>query len=216
MPPVTLANCWRIVAQFPRSDGDLVQNTFHVNGAATSQAELQTFADFLAENWDSTGWHMVLRETVGAPTFIVYDLNPGNPIAAEDSATQGSTGNGTDTPSELAAVITLRTGLRGRSFRGRSYIGPLDNDMIGANGALDQGLVGGQALLDAFQTYWSNIDAFDSGTGTHSLMVASFTLGVITPVNRIELDNQVDHQQSRAILGDAVIAATLPATNSGT
>lgn len=216
MPPIELANTWRIVAQFPRTDGDLVSNVWHVNGAVATQPELQTLADALALEWDTTGWHGSLRDTVGAPTWIVYDLNPGNPIAAEAVATQVSTGVGSSVPSEIAAVITLRTGLRGRSFRGRTFVGPLDDDMLNSIGQIDQGAVGGQDLLDQFAAFWTVVDGIDTGSGTHSLMVASFTLGRITPVTRIELDDQPDHQQSRAIGGDADISATLPATNPGT
>src|ERR1041385_1621876 len=61
--------------------------------------------------WD----HVVVTDlrTEGAPEF--ESVNGGFPLVGTDS--------GEDLPYQNAAVITWRTALRGRSFRGRTYLG---------------------------------------------------------------------------------------------
>lgn len=216
MPPVELANAWRIVLEYSRTDGDQVQNVFHVNGAPADAAELQVLADAAIAEWDTSNWVPQLRQTTDLTKVVVSDLNPGNPVTAEATRAFVGGSGGTGIPPEIAAVITLRTGLRGRSFRGRTFIGPLAESMINSDGEIDLGVTTGQGLLLQFFQYWTNLQSVDTGSGTHTLMVASFTLGRITPVEKIELDDQVDHQQSRATAGDTIISQDMTPTNPGT
>jgi len=82
--------------------GETIWSAFKTGGIATNFANLAT-------TFEMTG-------------VEVIDLRgPNNPPVASTSAALAGTGTGVGLPDQVAIVVTLRTALTGRSFRGRVY-----------------------------------------------------------------------------------------------
>jgi hypothetical protein len=89
----------------------------------------------------------------------------------------------------LCVVCTLRTALRGRSNRGRAYIGPFtesQNNFGSVNPILATG----------FAVQWNNFLATLVGTGL-SLVVASYLHSSATNVTSVTVDTKWDTQRRR-------------------
>lgn len=80
------------------------------------------------------------------------------------------TGTGTMLPNSAAAVVSLRTGLRGKSYRGRAY-----QPGVIANGS-DNNTIAGSAQA-AIQAFWQSLVTLDppGGTGdSYHLVIVSY------------------------------------------
>jgi len=89
----------------------------------------------------------------------------------------------------LAVVVTLRTALRGRSHRGRAYIGPFTESQ-NASGSVNP------ALATGFALQWNNFITTLAGSGV-SLVVASYLHGTAENVTTISCDTKWDTQRRR-------------------
>lgn len=105
-------------------DGQLTENVFHnsVLESAPTEAEVQLAAELYRSWWSTTmknffSFEIALREVyafdASSATGYTYTDTPATPIAG------GAVGN--SSPNNVALVVTKRTALRGRSFRGRTY-----------------------------------------------------------------------------------------------
>jgi hypothetical protein len=95
-----------------------------------------------------------------------------------------------DMPASVALVVTLRTALRGRSHRGRVYLGPwteADNG-AGAPNTLVPGTVA---------TQWTRFVTLALPGSGLSLVVASYLLLTATDVNAVSVDGVWDNQRRR-------------------
>lgn len=129
----------------------------------------------------------------------IYDLRTvPNPAVDEFTFADEVTPAGTAVPSDTAAVITLRTGVGGRSGRGRVYIGPLaDTAMTGAVGTPGQFSIGFQQdLVDAYVDLQARLALITPGTSPQS-SVLSVADGVNRPVTSITVDRRPDTQRRR-------------------
>jgi hypothetical protein len=99
-------------------------------------------------------------------------------------------------PTNLAVVMTKRTGLSGRSFRGRTYLGPFTEADNTADGFVSD-------ELDAAITA-AGADLLTASAATFELAVVSQVTGgaqrpsaVVTDVTQVVVDNKWDHQDRR-------------------
>jgi hypothetical protein len=91
-------------------------------------------------------------------------------LAAERTVNLAGTGFGNDaTAYQVAAVISWRSGIPGRRFRGRNYHGPLSEDLV-ANGSLSA-----EAITRCNTFVTSMLTNYIEGIGT-----SAFTMGVIS------------------------------------
>lgn len=93
-------------------------------------------------------------------------------------------------PANVALVSTFRTGTRGRSFRGRTYMGghaETTNDGSGRPLA---------ASVTSINTQWTGFIASLVGTGV-SLVVASYKIPTATDVATVTTDTTWDTQRRR-------------------
>lgn len=108
--------------------------------------------------------------------------------------TTGTTGTGSAVhPNQISMVATLRTGLTGRSFRGRMYLPATGCSMTASTGLAATGV--DSTVASAVASFFSACNA-DGAVGIVS--VASSRVGVLTPVNRVGVDLRLDVQRRRA------------------
>lgn len=132
MPPLPpISNVYRVVLKFI-SSGQNVANVLHYTQSTPGQtavlAELASGLDTL--------WNLHLKPQTGATvnlsTIDVTDLGPAG--VATYTHTPGSARVGTNAtptlPNNVTACISVRTNLRGRSFRGRIYHVGLTEGMV--------------------------------------------------------------------------------------
>jgi hypothetical protein len=112
-----------------------------------------------------------------------------------DIADRSASVGGTSTPAvspQTCAIFTFRTGLRGRSYRGRMYLGGVYNTLLGTPTTLwsSTGMTGFNAAITAFQA--ANV----TNGITHEVL--SRHLGVATPVLQIVARQYLGTQRDRA------------------
>lgn len=93
-------------------------------------------------------------------------------------------------PPEVSAVVTFRTTVRGRSRRGRVYLPPYTRGVLASGGILDP------TVISALIAEWAG---FNADMLTHSIVhsVASYKLGLCTPISSYTMDNKLDVQRRR-------------------
>jgi len=151
-----------------------------------------SFAAELSENWSTTAVHV---RALNVPNGFVVDMGGVTPGGVANEAA----------PNNVAACISFRTGIAGRSFRGRNYSPAVPNNLVTLN-TMDVAftnamitvygllLPGGGALPGGW--IWGVLSQF-SGTDIlgHPIPRAA---GVFTPiVNALFVDQTVDSMRNR-------------------
>lgn len=129
----------------------------------------------------------------------VYDLNSeASPVYINVTGTGApGTRTGDIAPLNCAMITTLRTNLRGRSFRGRMYIPALGELDINGD-EWDAGAVTAmQAAVDNFQLSVENTSAFILAVASRVFEGAPRTLGVMTPVSSLLVRSYVGTRRKR-------------------
>lgn len=104
---------------------------------------------------------------------------------------------GTPAPNNVAAVATLRTALRGRSYRGRMYLGGISmSDITNAITLSSSWIATVLTLLAALKTAIEGLGAIWVVVSKQHNKVA-LANGVKTPVAAISMDTYVDSQRRR-------------------
>jgi hypothetical protein len=106
-------------------------------------------------------------------------------------------------PNQCALVMSLRTALPGRSFRGRMYM-PIIGGSMGTNGLLAAG------RSDAWCAALANDFGTFNSSGFGKIVVCSPKQSAMTQVSAVEADSVVDTQRRRR---DA-LADTAPSTHA--
>lgn len=173
--------------------GALPQNAAEAN----ANAQLW-FAQLSAD--DPSGAVRITLTTIGSNTTVllytrVYVYPAGGPRAAYVGEHIGTPLAGNSSrllPLQSAVVVSERTGLSGRSNRGRMYL-PAANIGAGGNGQLSTAQA--QTVADGWATCFSDWNASgDNGT----VVVVSPTHGTHEPVSQIIVDTRLDVQRRRA------------------
>jgi len=129
----------------------------------------------------------VNQDTDSAPSSVLV-VTPAVP--GTDSSTPAA-------PANCAACATLRTDLRGRSYRGRMYLGGFGNGKLDDSITLNATFIG-QLLtaLGALKTVIEGLGAIWVVVSKYHNKVARGT-GVKTPVSAIAMDQYSDSQRRR-------------------
>lgn len=186
---VPVPNSALVAMQFVQNNGDMCENTFWVEkGSEFAAADLVTLANLFVD-WYATGGTAAhaYKTHMSSNSFLTQVLArdmstsagaEGVPSVAMPVA--GGGGAGTMLQNGLCFTITHRTGLAGRSYRGRTYVPCLSTDVVAAVGA--NSIIGAtaDALVAELTGLMTNIHAHDA---TWNLVVASRYSGV-TPAGR--------------------------------
>lgn len=198
------AGATRIVFSGDMPNGEIWSTGFWMQGdAPTSAAEANALALLAYDEFSATdgsgGMYATLVNLMNAATswnqVNVYVYPTGGPTAtfvgqyilptvALGSATAHN-------PNQVALVITLRTGLSGRSHRGRMYL-PATGVPMAADGQVSQ------ATIDAVVNAWAAAFSDWNGASEGKIVVVSTKLTASTPVSVVSADSRADIQRSRA------------------
>lgn len=173
----------------------LVVNVFHyrqttVNPVSSGAAELvNAFNTSLSALYVACFSSSAQLESYKARNLTVptegFDLTRGTPLAG--------TVTGDMIAPQNAELISWRTGLIGRSYRGRTYLPPTGESAVGSAGALGAGQL---AAMAAFATAAMSIAATANWAG-FQLLVYSPTLGTGTPVTSYAVRGGIVIQRKR-------------------
>lgn len=179
--------------------GEIFTWGFWMGGAPTDQASAQTWVNGVRDEFQihaKTALCGELPSTAGYDSVTLYSYPSSGSGAAFVAEATIATGAGTSTdpllPLQCAWVVTLRTGLPGRSRRGRMYI-PIIAESLTAH-QLTQGQL--DSLLGSVQDFIQGVDNLT--TGTNVVVVSQVGAGQANNVTEVSADSRLDIQRRRA------------------
>lgn len=196
MPLPVIADTIRVSVEGHCANGHKFANVLHFRKpSATSYSTAIATLDPLILNHytvaagGGAAWKAYAIPAAGLELFRYTPLD-GTTATTVVSHNVAGVGGGESLPASVCMVVTLRTGARGRSYRGRVYQGPFFEAANGANG------VPAPADLTLVAAQWT---AFLGTLLTNSLplAVASYKLGVSTQVGSVSIDARWDTQRRR-------------------
>lgn len=161
-------------------------------GFANSQAIANTIGTAVNGHFTTSGLAALCATTTSLLGVGVRDIRVANqPEFQSAAAAVPGTGAGNPLPNEVAAVVTLRTALAGRSYRGRAYFSGF---IVGENSATGSIVAG---LNTALVTFVTNVQTDLAASGI-TMAVLSRTHLSGTPVTLIQTrDSEWDTQRRR-------------------
>lgn len=149
---IPAVNTAQVSMQFTQSDGEFAENTFYVEGTGDwSEAPMTTLAGDMI-TWWGTGngtdsYKASQSSLVDLIAVVCRDLTTQtSPVVTVNPSGGPQPGTGSADPIQngLTKAITARTGLSGRSFRGRTFLVGLTLDDLeaGANNQFAADAVG--------------------------------------------------------------------------
>lgn len=195
IPAVNTASVAMIYSQ----DDEHTENVYHVQGtAAWTVSSLTDLATAFA-GWENSTAKLHRATNTGLEKIYIRDLTTQTGHVVEVAETINGTDAGTPLPNNVTIALTARTGIAGRSFRGRSFwIGLTASALAGGGSYISNG---------ALSTLLSVMEALRTTTFPNSgqLVVASFRSGgawrssaVLTPITNFSVaDTGLDSQRRR-------------------
>jgi hypothetical protein len=192
--------------------GNLAVNVWHVApdaggwvGADTT-AIANAFIGYIKAFLDTVNAAGVWGGQVIGGTVIEYEYGVAPKYVPATAQVATDTGVGSIQPLQLAAVVSWRTALAGRSYRGRTFLGPLKADGVSGS-TLSGGLV--SAINTAATTYAGRqsgamkpVVMSKSGTHWHKTgdhtYSSAFHAGFTTPITSGSTTAAVRTMRSRA------------------
>jgi hypothetical protein len=196
MPLPTISDTMRVSVEGLLGNGHRFANVLHYrkSGALSYPAAIAILDPILVDhlstnNGAGIGWNQFATTAASIQQIRYTPLDGSSATTVLGHVIPGTT-VGDSLPGGVALVVTLRTGLRGRSFRGRVYQAPFNEGVNTAGG------VPGAASVTAVLVQWQQHLTALLATGV-SLVVASYKLAVATDVASISVDGVWDSQRRR-------------------
>ena len=196
MPLPVIADTMRVAVRGHAGNGHMWANILHFRktGALTYAGAIAIldpllYAQYHDNNGGGSAWRALAHTGASVQDFVYTPLDGSSASTIISHAFAGISG-GDALPASMAIVVTLRTALRGRSYRGRVYCGPhieSDNDSSGNPVA---------ALITAESVQWTNFLTALAGSGV-SLVVASYLHASAENVTSVSVDGRWDTQRRR-------------------
>lgn len=167
MPLPTIADCARVAFEWTLVYDTQVEAGINVMHFHTIDDDLDALLSDIDAAWNSTLYN-VCGNTSRVQTLVATLLGGGFPTASFDTGVSidwkgGS--SGAVLPA-VAGCVSLRTGLSGRSKRGRVYLPAIAESAV-ANGKFET------SPYDSLNTAWETL-LVDLAVNNHELMVASY------------------------------------------
>lgn len=188
------------VTVFQRLDGQNVENVFHFHSDSgpITAISIEDLATGVGDYW---GLNMLPQQTAQLLMHHVtaLDLSSAAGVVGSSRSGTGFGGQSNDfLPNNVAVCMSLRTGLSGRSFRGRSYFAGLTEQQVTGNDVEPDAL----AAIEA--AYTGMLGSGTLATGWSLCILSRVTAGaprlegVSTLVtSALVLDSTVDSQRRR-------------------
>lgn len=154
---------------------------FEISGGGITPVNLLTLVSSLA-NWASVSLAPLLSEDWSLTRTVGLDLTTatGARVEAAGSATGGVSGEAA--PNNVAACVSFRTGLRGRSYHGRNYVPAIPNSEISLNAISPTFL---SALSGAYTTLvgpGTFVPGWEWGVLSREQAGVALANGILTPI----------------------------------
>lgn len=187
---------------------DWSTSVFIQGGAAATDPTATDLNGFLGSIWGLTHPPYAAFRPLNFTSSYVTGLkaywypNANGIATVQGIYTAGGTSPGTGTnrmPPLCSAVLSLKTGFIGRSYRGRSYMPITGTPALANNGEVTNTAI--DAYVLAQKQYFDDLNAITwSGIWMKSgkVVVASATKGVSTAVTSVACDSIVDTQHRRS------------------
>lgn len=189
------------VAIVGTSFGQTIVNTFWVTfSTAVTQAILDAIVA-AAQTWWGSYMKPAMPSSYTLGTITATDQTTQNGPSSTVSVAQAGTSGSASMPNGMAVCVTERTALRGRSYRGRLYWGPLTSDMA-ASSDKNQITSTAAANIGAYLLGFASAMSAMATPGNHAV-VSHFHNGiarasaVVTPIETYHADTFLDSQRRR-------------------
>lgn len=203
MPPIVIEGTLSIRVIWLLSGALLGENVLHANigaGSVVDQAMANTIAGHLVSAHGTSGLNGIQPTSVTLDRVDIRDVRtPNQPLIS------GAVGSAGTSVAELlprgnALVVTARTALAGKSFRGRTYIPGLDETTSGADGrAVPAATTATVAFLDDFNGLMTG-SGWPLGVGSLFEAGVRRSPGIITNITGFVSRNGIfDRQWRRAL-----------------
>jgi len=178
-------------------DGQEVRNIYHVDPNTGITPTVMALVTDLFWDWWDTSLQATLCSDLTLYEFEAIDMTTASSPSFPDIRTPAVGDNAQDSvPNNVALCVSWLTGLRGRSFRGRTYIpGISDQSFTGS----DVGSSNAAAYAGVFDDLLA--DLFVAGM---DLVVASYFTGgapraaaLVTPIIEVAVNRIADSQRRR-------------------
>ncbi len=207
------ANVFRVNIRATVGASEEIVHTLHfkrVNTATTNEVTAQELADEVRNKWSDiltvfavggVNLASLLRSDLVYKTVDVYLLNALGLATTQAQATFGATAKGTNNaaplPPEVALVVSLRTGLPGRSHRGRLYTGGFTINSVAALGLVQPATQ--DLLVKALDTFGQTMKMTPVGTAVDRInwIVLSRALTEANRIEEVRVGNLWDVQRRR-------------------
>ena len=198
MPPVIINSTYSIILVWSLSGADWALNNLHAQlpgGESVTQGLADSWATDLNALHDSSGLAALQPATVALDRVQLRDLRTPNQPLIESNVASPGTGAGDLLVRAASIVVTMRTALAGRSFRGRSYVPGFNEAQNGVDGTI-------APAASAAAAAWIGAIRTAATARGHTLSVGSPKLGTSQPVTaQLVRDNVWDVQRRRGYNG---------------
>lgn len=167
-----------------------IVNTFHIRQVSGLIGTIEGDVKSVWETSVETSYLQLKPTTYNINRLAVLKVSPGTPEGGEETLSGSGGKTGDILPFQDACVLSIRTGIPGRRYRGRMYIGPIvEGDQ--ASGILTAGfLTSAAAFVTAMQGAFGSTDQFQ-------WMVWSDTGGFANPVTNVLIRDLLGTQRRR-------------------
>lgn len=198
MAPVVISGTLQIRIIWSLSGADWAENVLHAligTGPAVDQAMADTIAGHVGTAHTSSGLSAEQPTSVSIDRVGIRDIRTANQALIEAPVGSAGTALGQLLPRGNALVVTNRTALAGRSYRGRTFVPGFSEDSNDVGGrASSAAQTAAAAFINDLQTAMTQ--------SAWPLAVASITKGLSTVITQGVTRNGIwDGQRSRAFNG---------------
>jgi len=194
----------KVVFSGTTQGGEVFAHSFWFDaGAAPSQGDLENFRTQAKLTFDSVLGTAPIKALFPISTsyksVIAYSYAGGTTVDKTAGSQSLATWVGTSSnalPNQCAVVLSLQTGVPGRSFRGRSYLPGVGQGQTGVTGQLSPATI--TALGTAWQGWVNGMQAGGGGFPGWPAIVMSATRSAKTQLINLGLDSRLDVQRRRA------------------
>jgi len=190
-------NTLRVTLEYTLN-GQLVVNVFYLKKSTPIATIDITNAVASIKSWFTTYLKPHLGNSLSLVRVVARDMTVENGAVVESAVVPAIVGSLAEEPlsNNVALVVSFKTGLVGRSLRGRVYMPGLTENQLTGNDVTTGAATG-------LVTGWSNLNSFVGAQG-FALQVASFrnngaprVSALLTPVTNYNVTTRVDTQRRR-------------------
>ncbi len=198
MPLPIIAGTVRAAVRGTQSNGKPWVNVWHLRKIGAPPV---TAADIAA--WDAQFVKFYIGPAAGGGNFwlgrmglggslqdITYTPLDGTSPSTVVSHAAATSGGAAAVPGEVAFVLTLRTQIRGRRYRGRIYLAGLDKALLNNDGTATAATISNATLQIV------GVQALLTPAGAQ-LVVASYRYALATDITQYTMDGRGDMQRRR-------------------